>query len=255
MDKSDFGIRSIDLMEQKGRTSIIYGMAGRGKTTLLNTLKGNVLLINIDCGEQVLNPHSDQNTFDICALISRNQTDPIGSIKKFEAFVDFLLSQEKLEWDYIVVDNISEIQDTYIEAIGKARGKKYPERLIYRDTGIDMLRVLKKMRNLTYKGVDVIYIAWEATEKIEDFGGEVHSEKGPMIMGKTQSKISGLVDFVMALRVDKKGDRFLQLDADHKYSCKKRTEPGKTYPNVIECPKDATDTLQTFFDLVHKEVK
>jgi len=248
--KERFGIRRIDLMPSKGRTVVIYGNAGVGKTSLLNTLKGQILLINIDCGEQVLDAKNEGNEFDICALVSRNLKNPTDSITKLEAFVDYLLAQETLPWDYIVVDNISEVQDVYLEHHNNRLGKPYPVQLTYRDTGIDMLRILKKMRNLTYKGVNVIYIAWEDTDKIEDFGGEVHSEKGPMIMGKTRKKVNGLVDFIMAMRVDKKGQRYLQLDADHKYDAKKREEPGKEYPSIIECPKGEADTLQKFFDLI-----
>ena len=255
IDKKYWGIRSIDIMPKKGRAVVIYGQAGRGKTTLLNTLKGNILLINIDCGEQVLNDNTGYNQFDICPLVSKKLKDPADSINKLESFVDYLITQETLPWDYIAVDNISEIQDAYLESLGSARGKKYPEQLIYRDTGIEMLRILKKMRNLTYKGPDVIYIAWEDTNKIEDFGGEIQSEKAPLIMGKTQLKVSGLVDFIMAMRVDKKGNRYLQLDADHKYLAKKREEPGRTYPSIIECPKDCLTTLQDFFDQIHGRVK
>jgi phage nucleotide-binding protein len=251
IDNEKWGIRKIDLMEQKGRTVVIYGKAGRGKTTLLNTLSGNILLINIDCGEQVLNSNNPNNEFDICSLVSRKLNDPVVSITKLKDFVGHLSTLETLPWDYIVVDNISEVQDTILSALSKQRGKQFPEQLIYRDTGYEILKILKELRNLTYKGPDMIYIAWEDTIKVNDFGGEVQSEKGPMIMGKSGVRLEGLVDFVIAMRTDKKGTRYLQLDADNKYAAKKRTEPGKVYPNLIECPLDSTDTLQTLFELIH----
>ena len=70
-------------------------------------------------------------------------------------------------------------------------------------------------------------------------------------MGSTQLKIEGLSDFVMAMRVDKKGGRYLQLDADNKYAAKKRTEPGREYPSIIQCPLEDKNILQCFFDLIH----
>lgn len=252
MELSKYGIRTIDLMEDKGRTVMVYGKAGRGKTSLLNTLKGKILLINIDCGEQVLDARNEANDFDICTLVSRKLQNPIESVRKLESFIDYLMSQEELPWDYIVVDNISELEDIYADALRKKRNQVYSEDFLNIDVGVDILRILKKMRNLTYLSPDVLYLAWEKTVKITDSDGEVHSEKGPMIMGTTQLKIEGLVDFVLAMRVDKKGERYLQLDADHKYSCKKREEPGVSYPSIIQCPKEGITTLQDLFDLIHK---
>ena len=107
------------------------------------------------------------------------------------------------------------------------------------------------MRNLTYLGCDVLYLAWEKTVKITDSDGEVHSEKGPMLTGLSQLKLEGLVDFVLAMRVDKKGTRYLQLDADHKYMAKKRTEPNRSYPSEIECHLENKTTLQDLFNLIH----
>jgi phage nucleotide-binding protein len=250
LDKAKWGIRTVDSMPDKGRTVMIYGQAGRGKTSLINTLHGNILLISIDCGEQVLDAKKDYNQIDLCTLVSRTITDPTKSVQKLECFIDSLMEMEELPWDYIIVDNISELQDVYASALRTKRNQDYSENFLNVDVSIDILRILKKMRNLTYKGPNVIYLAWEATVKVSDADGEIHSEKGPMIMGQSQQRIEGLVDFVMALRVDKKGSRYLQLDADHKYAAKKREEPGKEYPSIIECPKDSTDTLQGFFSLL-----
>ena len=251
---SNFGVRQIDLMPEKGRTVLIYGKAGRGKTTLLNTLKGRILLINIDCGEQVLDASNESNTFDVCTLVSRKLQNPVDSVRKLEQFIDWLMTQEELQWEYIVVDNISELEDIYADALRKKRNQVYSEDFLNIDVGVDILRILKKMRNLTYLGPDVLYLAWEKTTKITDSDGEVHSEKGPMIMGQAQLKIEGLVDFIMAMRVDKKGERYLQLDADHKYSAKKREEPGRQYPSTILCPGDGLETLQIFFNHIHGRI-
>lgn len=251
-----WGIKPIGLLPQKGRTVMIYGQAGRGKTSLINTLKGNILLINIDCGEQVLVPNNPNNTIHVMNLISDDSNTASLAIKKFEAFASWLLKQDKLPWDYIVIDNISLIENSALFAIVERRKDKIkaPDQNAYGEVGFTILDTLTALRNLTFKGVHLIYIAWEKTEKISDFGGEVHSEKGPMLIGQTQLKISGLVDFVIAMRVDKKGERYLQLDSDHKYSAKKRDEPGRCYPRIIECPKDSKDTLQTLFDMIEGTV-
>lgn len=250
MDKEKWGIQTVK-KTKKGRTLMIYGEAGRGKTTLLNTLDGNILLINLDCGEQVLKG----DNIDVFNLVDSVTKKPENSIKKFESFITYLLGEKELPWDYIAFDNVSEFQDCYLESLQSARNVKYPRQLDYRDTGIEMRRWLRLIRNLTYKNVNVIYIAWEDTNKIEDFGGDVVSEKQPMIMGKSCKAVMGLVDFVAALRVDKKGNRFLQFDGDVKYMAKKREEPGKTYPSHIECPKGAVDTLQKLFDAIKEDVE
>ena len=255
--EQSWGVKKLELLPQKGRTILIYGQAGRGKTSLINTLKGKILLINIDCGEQVLDSKNEHNEIHVMNLISDDTPTAASAIKKFEAFADFLLLQEEVPWDYVVIDNISLIENSMLFAIVERRGKenakiKSPDQAAYGEAGFAILDVLTSLRNLTFKGINLIYIAWEKTDKISDFGGEVHSEKGPMLVGQAQLKVSGLVDFVMAMRVDKVGSRYLQLDSDHKYLCKKREEPGVKLPNVLECPKDSINTLQTFFDMLKK---
>lgn len=254
IDEKLLGVRSVSNIK-RGRVLLIYGEAGAGKTTLLDTLNEPTLLINLDCGEQVL-AGEHIRVFD---LITPQGTD-ITKIKRFEGMAEILLKETELPYKYVVIDNVSELQDAYNECLQAQRGVKYPRQLDYRDTGIEIKRWLRRLRNLTYKGVNVIYIAWEDTAKIEDIGGTVQSEKLPMIMGKTCRQIMGLVDFVGVLRVSKKGDRFLQFDSDSKYLAKKREEPGLTYDLLKEgkylmCPEGATDTLQKFFEMIQKEKK
>lgn len=249
MDMNNLGIRPIQKFHKEGRTTIIYGPPGIGKTTLLNTLKEKTLLMSVDCGERVLKG----DHLDIFPLIDAKCITPVDSIKKFELMVGTLLDMKEIPWGNVVIDNVSELQDVYNESLQYSRGIKYPRQVEYRDVGIEMKRHLRQLRNLNYRGVNVIYIAWEDTNKIEDSGGEVMSEKIPMIMGKSCKIICGLVDFVMAMRLDKKGNRFLQLDSDYKYLAKKRENPGQVIPSFLECPKDEVDTLHKFFDFVIKD--
>lgn len=251
MDKElreKIGIRAIQ-DTSRGSAVLIYGEAGRGKTTLIDTLNEPTFLINLDCGEKVLKGEK----IDVFDVGRNNDVDEVTRIARFEKIVDWLLDQETLEWKYVVIDNITELNWAYNESLQTKRGVRYPRLLDYRDTGIEMGRWIRKIRNLTYKGCHVIFIAWEDTVKIDDNGGEVQSEKTPMIGGKQVKTICGLLDFVMALRVDKKQNRFLQLDSDVKYHAKKREEPGRSYPSFIPCPYQEPDTLEKFFKMVGGE--
>lgn len=244
VDKDKLGVTQAGKLV-KGNTLLIYAVAGAGKTTLLNTvIPEDLLVISIDSGQQVLNPK-----IDMFHLITEKTREPEEQISRFENFATYLLeSKDILPWKVIALDNISELQDAFLEKFQKARGVKFPSKLEYRNTGIMMKRWLKAIRNLNYKGIDVIYIAWEDADKIEDKGGEIWTEKGPMIMGKTEIVVSGLVDFVLCLRVGKKGERYLQLDGDSVHLAKKREEWGAEYPSYIPCPKGDTRTLQDFLD-------
>jgi len=255
IDKALMGIRKVIGNIKKGYTNLIYGPAGIGKTTLLDTLNDDTLIINLDCGERVLSGEHIE-VFDLIKGDERGKTRDINKIERFEKICNWLLDQPTLPWKYIALDNVTELQDAYLECLQSQRGRKYPSQLEYRDTGIEVKRWLKRLRNLTYKGVNVIYIAWEDTAKVEDHGGSVMSEKLPMIMGKSCKHIMGLVDYVGAMRTSQKGTRFLQFDSDSKYYAKKREEPGKVYTfkegMYWLCPEGEKDTLQRFYKMIEE---
>lgn len=73
----------------------IYGQPGSGKTSFINTLKGNTLIIDCDNGLDSVN----EETFQ-------------GSVVEVEEYNDVLYALEQVDgFDYIVIDHFTKVQE------------------------------------------------------------------------------------------------------------------------------------------------
>ena len=239
-------------MQKTGKTIIIYGDAGVGKTTLLNTLSDNTLVIMIESGEQVLKERKELTKY----AIQEPGMTAREAIQRFEAIINAVISQKGAGYKYIALDNISYLETMDRNAVMEKQHISCPNSDTYNSSGANLARYLinnSGLRQLNEHGVNLIYIAWSKAEKIKDSEGEVINKMWPMLADGLTKQVCGIVDFVMPLRIGKKGERYLQLDADLTYTAKKREEFGKEYPDVIACPKNSLDTLDLFFKMINNK--
>jgi len=209
-------IRYTDEMPEKGRSMIIFGDPGAGKTSLIKTLNPEeCLLICFDSGDIVLK--------DIhCPIF----TIKPGEMKKFKDFVGYLLNNET-PWKYIFMDNVSEAEKFFLIALTDTRcNGKEPRQKEWGDAAFWLRKYIRDLRSLTESGKHVVFIFWAMMAKLTDKDGEIESKVCPMCMAKTTMEYCGLVDFVAYMGHNAKGGRYLQFEPDKLIHAKKRDLPG-----------------------------
>lgn len=224
-----------DQMKQKGISFVVHGDPGVGKTSLIKTLLGwdgkaftkepyykpeEILLCSVDAGEYVLRD-SHIPTF----LIEENK------VSDFREFVKWL-HEGKHSFKFVFVDNMTELEKFFLigltQIARKGRGSNMPPDIKdWGDSAFWMRKYMRDIRNLTYKGMNVIFIFWSMVYKISDVEGEVTSMVVPMCMAKTTMEFCGLVDFVAYMGIEKEGKRYLQFESDKLYKAKKRDLPDR----------------------------
>jgi len=219
----DMDISYTNEQSNKGISMIIYGNPGVGKTSLIKTLPAEeCLLVSVDAGEYVLG--------DIkVPKFSLKE----GELDKFKEVV-LWLHTEKTAFRYVFIDNMSELEKFFLLGLaehasetGKKRENNVPIQKDWGDTSFWMRKYIRDLRNLTYKGINIIFIFWDMIIKVEDKDGSVTSQVMPMCMEKTSKEFCGLVDFVGYMGSNDKGVRYIQFDGDKMIKAKKRDLEGK----------------------------
>jgi len=210
-----------DQMSNKGISMIVHGDPGVGKTSLIKTLPiEECLLASVDAGEYVLG--------DVhCPVWPIRE----GSEGEFRDMVRQLHEgQHKIK--YLFVDNMTELEKFFLLGLTKIGRKgraadSPPDIKDWGDASFWMRKYVRDIRDLTYKGINVVFIFWSMAHKVSDAGGELHSLYVPMCMTKTTMEFCGLVDFVAYMGIASNGSRFLQFESDKMIRAKKRDLPGR----------------------------
>lgn len=181
-------IRASDI--EYGFCGAIYGQAGTGKTTLAATaadteLGAPLAILDAEGGASVVAHRSD---IDIV---------PMG---KWSDFEDFRKTVSKdCPWKTLVFDNMSEINTM------RQRSLASDGMLTIQQHGkvtADMLDMVRFYRDLSrFRGINVIFIAWETSVKNES-GGEI--KRGVKFTPALAEAFPGIVDFVGYLKVEPK---------------------------------------------------
>lgn len=128
-------LKAADLSEEK-LTALIYSTPGMGKTTLLGTLPGRTLIIDVDKGTSVLR---GVNTVDIIRLSEDLHELP-------EIYKEL---QGKCEYTNVCIDSLSELERgmlAYYGRIGKLDG--VPDLQAYNRTDYKIMDWCRQFRAL-----------------------------------------------------------------------------------------------------------
>ena len=183
----------------RGLSFVIYADPGVGKTTLATTLPDDdTLIINTEAG---LGPvlgkrHSVFNLKDNLADLEKvYQTLHANPVP------------------YLVIDNISEMEQWMINTLTKSRKKDFVELKEYGDSSYKLREYIRLFRDLVYLGTTVVFNAWEFPLEIRVSGGEVRTKAFPKLSKKLAIEICGLVDVVGHLeKYPKTGDRYIRFE-------------------------------------------
>ena len=194
----------------RGIALLIYCDPGIGKTTLAATLPvDKTLIINTEAG---LGP-----LLGTGHLVSNFNADNIDDLMKLYEN----LRTQKHQYKYVGLDNLSEYEQWLILALTKGRGKKYTELREYGDAAYKIRETLHLFRDLIYKGITVVFNAWEMPLEIRNIQGEVITKTFPKMNKRVAPEICGIVDVVGHLEVHTKTQqRWIRIGPSQQYITK-----------------------------------
>ena len=199
----------------RGIAFIIYSNPGIGKTTLAGTLPTEeTLFINIEGGTGPL-MGTGHIVFNLPAAVKSFE---------IEGVVDDLykyLRTEKHAFKYVVIDNMSELEQQLLLNLTMRRGKDTPELREYGDVGFKMKEWVRLFRDLVYQGITVVFNAWEMALEVKNVEGSIVTQTFPMIGKKLAPQACGIVDVVGHLEVyEKTGKRWVRFGPSDQYITK-----------------------------------
>ena len=172
---------------------MIYGKSGIGKTQLISTVKGRILILNTDKGLSTLRKFQ-------CQYVSANTWPEILE------FLNFIKTKECQEsYDWIVFDSVTALSDILYNHL--IDDKKLSGFDLWREYGNFMSKFLRFIRDQnTYHTVSI----FEAIDK-EDASGVTVQVFG--VQGQIGSKVPNFYDEVFAMKMivqNKEPKRMLQ---------------------------------------------
>lgn len=182
---------------------MIYGNSGIGKTKLIGTLPGRVLVLNGDKG---------------LLTLSKMDVDYVSVNKWSEVmeFLNYIKTEDAKKYEFLVFDSVTAIMDLLYTELADV--KKLTGYDIWREYGAFVMKFMRFLRDQeTFHTLSI----FEAIDKEDESGV---ATKGFGVQGQIGSRIPNFYDMVFALRVDKTGARYLQTSSVPGWISKDRSQ-------------------------------
>ena len=185
----------------RGISILIYADPGIGKTTLATTLpEEETVIVNTEAG---LGPTLGTNH------VIFNLREDLSQLQELYKY----LRTGDHPFKNVVVDNISEMEQWMINVLVSGRGKDLPEIREHGDVSYKMKEYLHLFRDLVFKGINVVFNAWEMNLDIKNTQGEIITKAFPKLYKRLAPDVCGLVDVVGHLEMyQKTGDRYIRFE-------------------------------------------
>lgn len=211
-------------------TALFYCSTGVGKTTTAGLIaeksKGKTLILDVD-RTIATSLGKGEIVKDISRIYIR-QVDNVHTWSDWESVLKELSDMKKngkLDYENIVVDNISELERCILSDLGsQGKNKGVPAQADYQYMQFKLVNSLRFMKSL---GVNVIWTAWETYENYTHPDGTQYTRSYPKISAKIVDNICGLCDIVGKIVAKPDGTRGIVLEATQNIYAKNQIDSRK----------------------------
>ena len=220
-----------ELVEKKQPyTAMFYCSTGVGKTTTAGLIaeksKGKTLILDVD--RTIATSLGKGEVVKDISRIDIRQVDNVHTWDDWESILVELADLKKagkLDYENIVVDNISELERCILSDLGsKGKNKGVPAQADYQYMQFKLVNSLRFMKSL---GVNVIWPAWETYENYTLPDGTQYTRSYPKINAKIVDNICGLCDIVGKIVAKQDGSRGIVLEATQNIYAKNQIDSRK----------------------------
>ena len=211
-------------------TAMFYCSTGVGKTTTAGLIaeksKGKTLILDVD--RTIATSLGKGEVVKDISRIDIRQVDNVHTWDDWEKILMELAELKKagkLDYENIVVDNISELERCILSDLGsKGKNKGVPAQADYQYMQFKLVNSLRFMKSL---GVNVIWTAWETYENYTMPDGTQYTRSYPKISAKIVDNICGLCDIVGKIMAKQDGTRGIILEATQNVYAKNQLDSRK----------------------------
>ena len=197
-------------LRTEGKSLLIYGDSGVGKTHAIGTLPvGKTLLIDMDAGSETL---------------SETEHDVVrpATFAEFREVYEGL-RDGSLKYRFVAVDSLTELEKSLQIFRKHTKGKEFISMKEYGETSELMREYVRKFRDLRNQGISVIFTALEMPLDIQVSESETQTKAVPMLSKKFALEACGLVDMVARLAINRNsGERELHFAGGREFVAKTR---------------------------------
>ena len=212
-------IKASEIERTKNWRVLLYGKPGLGKTSVIKSLTGKTLVLDMDQSSKVL------GGTDNIDVIEFDRNHPTEFMKMFLTEIDSLLS----EYDNLVIDNLTSFQsDWFVEAGKSSKNGISNELQHYNQWTNYFLRVLTAIYS---KPINIYVTAWEDTRELTLDTGQLITQYVPQIRSNVLNQLLGLTDVVGRIMVNvKSGNRGVILEGSEGTYAKNRLDERTACP-------------------------
>ncbi len=211
-------------------TALFYCSTGVGKTTTAGLIaeksKGKTLILDVD--RTIATSLGKGEIVKDISRIDIRQVDNVHTWSDWESVLKELADMkknDKLDYENIVVDNISELERCILSDLGsQGKNKGVPAQADYQYMQFKLVNSLRFMKSL---GVNVIWTAWETYENYTHPDGTQYTRSYPKINAKIVDNICGLCDIVGKIIAKQDGTRGIVLEATQNIYAKNQLDNRK----------------------------
>lgn len=161
-------LKAEDIKRFDSWTALIYSEPGKGKTSMVGSLKGRTLVLSVDGMYQVL------------AGLKNVDIDPMDSKTPHDELTRFIryIFKHKNEYDNIVIDNLSTFQKMWLNERARETTNGTPERQHYAIIDRIMFDTILALKKL---GKNLLIFAHEKKEEVVKQSGGTYTQFQPDI--------------------------------------------------------------------------